>query len=157
MKKLLIVLTCLAIILLAGCAASPVRKTQIGDNKSIVIVASGDETTIDNNTTLADYLLKLKDKKELVFEAEDGLYGLFITSMDGTENEETATANTSEGYSWNVYIDFLVFDGVPYANDGIICEYDGKTLYSAIYGISSIPCLKGHTYAFVYEHYQYSW
>ena len=113
---------------------------------------------IGENTTLEDYIVALKDAGKLTFEGSRSEFGLFITSMDGKENEViSSTASSSEGYSWTVYIDFLEVGGVPYAGDSEVCVYKGTTLYKASYGVSAIPCLENHTYAFVYEYYNFTW
>ncbi len=158
MKKLIFVLAALIVCFAAGCAQAEVKKTQINDNTSIIVIPSSDTLTIGEDTTLEDYITALKDDGKLAFEGDKGEYGLFITSMDGKANEViSSTANSSEGYSWTIYIDFLTLDGTIYAGDSEVCDYDGKTLYKASYGVSSIPCLENHTYAFVYEHYSYTW
>ena len=158
MKKLLLVFAAALLVFAIGCKAAEIKKTEIDDYSSIVIVPTSETLKIDGNTTLEDYVVALKAADKLDFEGTKGDFGLFITSMDGKENEViSSTANSSEGYSWTVYIDFLTLDGVPYAGDGEVCVYDGTDLYKASYGISAIPCLEGHTYAFVYEYYNFTW
>ena len=158
MKKLLFALAAAILVFAVGCGTAGIKKTEIGDSSSIVIVPDSATLTIDESTTLEDYIAALKDAGKLTFEGSKGDFGLFITSMDGRENEVvSSTAHSSEGYSWTLYIDFLTLDGVFYAGDGEICDYNGTTLYKASYGISAIPCLEGHTYAFVYEYYNFTW
>ena len=113
---------------------------------------------INKDTTLEDYITALMDAGEISFEGDKGDLGLYITSMNGKANEViSSTANSSEGYSWTVYIDFTVLEGVIYAGDSETIVYNDITLYKASYGVSAIPCLKNHTYAFVYEHYNFTW
>lgn len=158
MKKLLFIFTAVILCFAVGCGQSEVKRTQIDDSTSIVIVPTSSTLEIKDGTTLEDYIVALKNAGKLTFEGDKGDYGLFITSMDGKPNEViSSTANSSEGYSWTVYIDFLTLDGTIYAGDSTICVYNGITLYRASYGVSAIPCLENHTYAFVYEHYNFTW
>ena len=158
MKKLLAVFAAVLLCFAVGCMQSEVKKTEIDDNSSIIIVPASSTLEIDGKTTLADYIKALKDGGKLTFEGNEGDFGLFITSMDGKANEViSSTPNSSEGYSWTVYIDFLTLDGVPYAGDSETLIYKGTTLYKASYGVSAIPCLENHTYAFVYEYYNFTW
>ena len=148
------VLLCFAV----GCGNTEVKKTQIDDSSSIIVIPSSSAMEIKDDTTLADYISALKDGGKLTFEGNNGDFGLYITSMDGKANEViSSTANSSEGYSWTVYIGFLTIDGVIYASDSDVCVYKDTTLYKAVYGVSAIPCLKNHTYAFVYEYYNFTW
>ncbi|MDE7182463.1 MAG: hypothetical protein K2O41_05490 [Clostridia bacterium] len=160
MKKLfatlLAVCSVIAVCAFAGCkdGNENVKRTQIDDQTSVIFTASNDVLTLDENTTVKDYLDALKAKGELSFEGSDSDYGFFLTSFDGKENQVISTS-PYEGYSWMIYIDFTTLDGTIYATDYSVCEYEGKTLYSASYGVSGIPCVEGHTYAFVYEYYKY--
>ena len=155
MKKLLLFFAAVLVLFAVGCGKSQVNDL---DDTSIIIVPSSSISEINEGTTLDDYMVALKDAGKLVFEGENSGYGLFITSMNGKANEViSSTANSSEGYSWTVYIDFLTVDGVIYAGDSETVVYDGMTLYKATYGVSAIPCLENHTYAFVYEHYNFKW
>lgn len=158
MKKSLFIIAAFFLCFAVGCAKTEVRKTEIDDNDSIVIVAASSTLKIGNDNTLEDYIVALRDAGKLTFEGDKGDYGLFITSMDGKANEViSSTANSSEGRSWTLYIDFTTLDGVIYASDSEICTYKGTVLYRANYGISAIPCLENHTYAFVYEYYNFTW
>ena len=158
MKKLLLVFAATLLLFAVGCRPAEIKKTEIDDNSSIVIVPSSATLEIDGDTTLEDYITALKDAGKLTFEGTKGDFGLFLTSMDGRENKViSSSANSSEGYSWTLYIDFLTLDGVIYAGDSEVCDYRGTTLYKASYGVSAIPCLEGHTYAFVYEYYNFIW
>ena len=155
MKKLLLIFVAAMLCFAVGCGTT---KINITDETSIVFVATSSTMEIDGNTTLEDYLVALRDAGDLSFEGDKGDFGLFITSMDGKANEViSSTLNSSEGYSWTVYIDFLTIDGVIYASDSETLIFNDKTLYKASYGVSAIPCLENHTYAFVYEYYNFTW
>ena len=155
MKKLLLLLAAVLVCFAVGCGKTTNKNL---DDDSIIFTADSSIMEIDENTTLEDYLVALKDAGELTYDGNKGDFGLFITSMNGIENEViSSTANSSEGYSWTVYIDFIDIEGVLYAGDSEIITYNDTTLYKANYGVSLIPCLEGHTYAFVYEYYSFTW
>ena len=152
MKKIAPVAAFAIAFLAAGCAKTPVKTTVIDEETAVIIVP---ETTYE---TLEDYLALLKSEGKLTYEGEKGDYGLFITSVNGKENEVISSSpSSSEGYAWTAYIAFTVRDGVIYAGDGETCIYGDKTLYKASYGVSALPCIENCTYALVYEHYEYSW
>lgn len=161
-KKFLAVLfaavSAIAVLAFAGCKENEVKKVKLNDQNSLVFVASSEVMEITDDTSLYDYINALKDKGELTFEGNDSEYGFFITSMDGTANVEISNA-PYEGYSWMIYIDFTALEGdsAVYAGaySDTVYEYENLTLYSADYGLSGIPCVEGHTYAFVYEYYNF--
>lgn len=135
--------------------ANYVTKTTINENKGIVFTASKDVLNIGYSTSVADYLSALKKKSYLTYESQTGDFGLYITSMDGTANIDNGDLT---GNSWMFYIDFLTLEGddAVYGSDYQTIVYDGKTLYSSNNGVSGTPCVEGHTYAFVYEYYDYN-
>ena len=132
-----------------------VLKTTIDEQKCIIFTASKDVMNIGYSTSVADYLNALKSKNYLNFISSTSDYGLYITSMDGTANVDNPDFT---GYSWMFYIDFLTLEGdnAEYASNFATFLYEGKTLYSSNNGVSGTPCVEGHTYAFVYEYYDYS-
>ena len=156
MKKLLFIIASFLLCFAVGCGKTAV--SDIDEDSSIIFTVSSSVTAIDKNTTLEDYITALKDDGKLTFEGDKGDYSLFITSMNGKANEViSSSANSSEGYSWTLYIDFVTLNGVIYAGDSETVNYRGTVLYKASYGVSAIPCLENHTYAFVYEHYNFTW
>ena len=105
-----------------------------------------------DDTTLYDYLCALKEDGEINFEAEQGDYGMYITSVEGV----TQTNEGTNGYSWMIYTDLTELDGVVYSSaDYGTWGYDGKTLNSASYGVSGLPAVEGYTYALVYSYWSY--
>ena len=172
MKKLLsffvALLSCVVIFAFAGCnnntdpegdngdaEISYVLKCELNGNKSVIFTPSSQVMNIGYSTSVADYLNALKAKNHLTFESQTGDFGLFITSMDGTPNVDNGDLT---GNSWMLYIDFLTLEGdeAVYGSDFSTVVYEGKTLYSSNNGVSGTPCIEGHTYAFVYEAYDYS-
>ncbi|MDE6597942.1 MAG: hypothetical protein K2K60_04825 [Clostridia bacterium] len=168
MKKLLTVFLALcaslAAFVFAGCDNGGDNSGKSGEVvlgvQSVAFTAKDDIITLNDTTSVKDYMDALKENGELVFDGNDGSYGYYITSFYATEEKLiSSTATSSEGYSWSFYIDFITLDGddAVYASDYATYDFNGKTLYSASYGVSGIPCVAGHTYAFVYEYYNYSW
>lgn len=102
----------------------------------------------DYYITVIDYLLVLQERGGLEFEGYEGEWGYYITSVNGTKEDET--------HFWLVYTDLVTVggDGVIYSDPSFgTYEYNGKTLNSASYGVSALPCLEGYTYALVYSSY----
>ena len=168
MKKLLtlllVICATVAALSFAGCDKGGDNSGKSGEVvlgvQNVAFTAKGDIITLNDTTSVKDYMDALKANGELVFDGNDGSYGYYITSFYATEEKIiSSTATSSEGYSWSVYIDFITLEGdeATYASDYKTYDFGGKTLYSASYGVSGIPCVEGHTYAFVYEYYNYSW
>lgn len=159
MKKLLALIitvaSAIAVIAFAGCGSGNIKKVDINDNESYVFTATSDVMTITDDTTVYDYLIALKNNGEIEIEGSDTGFGYYITSVNGTA--EVISSDYSEGTSWAVYLDFKTIEGDDgiYANDYSTCEYKGTTLYYASVGVSSLPCIEGHTYALVFEHWSY--
>ncbi len=117
-----------------------------------VLTVSGSVMQLADDTTLYDYLCALKEDGEINFEAEQGDYGMYITSVEGIAQTNEGT----NGYSWMIYTDLTELDGVTYSSaDYGTWGYDGKTLNSASYGVSGLPAVEGYTYALVYSYWSY--
>ena len=137
-----------------------VKEVTIDEQKSYVFTASSSVMELTDNTTVADYLTALQEKGEITFEGYTGDYGFFITSVNGIEAQTVeSTMNSYKGYSLYIYIDFIKLEGdnAYYGNDQTVCKYKDTTLYQSSYGVSSIPCVKGHTYALVYVYEEMTW
>ena len=132
-----------------GCNSGKVVKTEI-DEKTCYVFTEKSEN-FQAGATVADYLKTLKEKGELNYDDYDGEYGLYITAVDGLKEE--FSADFTSGKYWSLYLDFTESEGVIYASDNNICEYNGKTYYYANYGFSGIPCLDGHSYILAYVPY----
>lgn len=145
-----------AVFAFAGCGKGKVKFIAADDGKAqnAVFTATNDVLTLSADTSLADYLNALKDKGELEFTAEDGSYGLFITSVNGVEN--STDEGGAHGWSWTVYTNLTELDGVIYSTpDYGTYDADGTILNSASYGVSGLPCVEGYVYALVYA--EWSW
>ena len=130
------------------------------DDSVEFVMFTVDAKGIKSTTSVKDYMDALAKKGWLSYEGSDGSYGYYITSVMG-QNEKilSSSANSSEGYAWNLYLDFKTLEGddAIYATDYSPKEVDGNTYYAASYGISGVPCVQGHTYVLSYDYYNYSW
>ena len=117
--------------------------------------ASDDVLQLTDKTSVKDYIDALADDGKIDVEGYESTYGYYITSVNGV-SESTDESGTS-GYSWMLYTDFTEEDGVIYADPAYgTFEHGGKTLASASYGVSQLPCVEGYTYALVYQAWSYS-
>lgn len=130
------------------------------ENRNVLVIFTVDAKGIKSTASVKDYMDALKSAGKLAFEGSDGAYGYYIKSVNGRREQVISSGeNSREGYSWNLYLDFVKLDGddAIYASDYSAKELDGKTYYSASYGISGVPCVQGHTYILSYDYYNYSW
>lgn len=112
--------------------------------ESVAFTANNDVLTLDETTSLKDYMDALAANGELVFGGENGEYGFFVQSVYSTKAEGN--------HYWALYTDLTELDGVTYSSAEYgTFECGGKTLYSASYGVSGLPCVAGYTYALVYS------
>lgn len=153
MKKflaaLVATLSIVAVIAFAGCADDNQKGTASGNVvlnvESAVFTADGGVMTLKESTSVKDYMDALKANGELVFDGSNGDYGYYITSVYNT-------AATDNSY-WAVYTDLVTIDGddTVYSNAEYgTFKYGNKTLNSASFGVSGLPCIEGYTYALVY-------
>ena len=92
---------------------------------------------MDENSTLIDYMLSLKEDGKLEFEMTDGM----ITSINGIENPADWSS------CWMIYT-----SDSEYANEewGTI-DYNGKIYSSAILGAEYLPIKNGCLYIWVFQ------
>lgn len=133
----------------AGCGEdAPAGEPKGNVSVSVVFTANTQVTALTESTSLKDYLDALSANGELVFDGSEGDYGFFVESVYGKKAEGNAF--------WAVYTDLVTLEGddAVYSNEewGTF-SYNGKTLYSAAFGVSSLPCVEGYTYALVYTSY----
>lgn len=143
----------IAMIAAAGCNSKveepPVDQTPVSGNvilnvESVVFTANSEVLTLTDKTSLKDYMDVLAKNGELVFGGSEGDYGFYIESVYGKK---------AEGNNfWAVYTDLTQLGGVSYSDEQFgTFTYGDKTLYSASYGVSGLPCVNGYTYALVYS------
>ena len=160
MKKLFAAIASAALIALAftGCGTglddeSKQKKPEVNGNvvldvKSAVFVADDGFFTLTETTSVKDYMDALQENGDLVFGGRNDTYGFFIESVYGTKAEGNAF--------WAVYTDLVTIEGddTVYSNAEYgTFTYGNKTLNSASYGVSGLPCVDGYTYALVYTVY----
>lgn len=155
MKKLFAAIAAAAVILLAGCGLDDGSKQKaeksgnvVLDVKSAVFVADDHFFTLTETTSVKDYMDALQENGDLVFGGRNDTYGFFIESVYGTKAEGNAF--------WAVYTDLVTIEGddTVYSNAEYgTFTYGNKTLNSASYGVSGLPCVDGYTYALVYTVY----
>ena len=114
--------------------------------------ASSEIAELTLETSVADYLNALEAEGMISVDGCESTYGYYITVVNGISEQTTA----SGGYSWMLYTDFVEEDGVTYADPEYgTFEYGGKTLASASFGVSNMPCVENYTYALVYSAWSY--
>jgi hypothetical protein len=114
--------------------------------ESIVFTVKCDYIELGETTSVKDYMDALKANGELVFDGSNSEFGFYIESVYGRKAEDDAF--------WAVYTDLVKIEGddaVYSTTEWGSFTYGGKTLGSAAYGVSSLPCVEGYTYALVYE------
>ena len=165
MKKflaaLIATLSVIAVIAFAGCQNGNNQESTASGNvyldvQKVAFTVSDEVLTLTDTTTVKDYLDALSYNGEMKYEISNG----FISSFYNTAGKViSSTANSYEGYDWAFYIDFTKLEGddAVYATDYKTVEHGGKTLYSSSNGVEGTPCVKGHTYVFVYEYSNFSW
>ena len=143
-------LAIIAVIAFAGCADGNGQGTKSGNVvlnvESAIFTASGDVMTLKESTSVKDYMDVLKANGELVFDGSEGDYGYYITSV----YNKSASGNSF----WAVYTDLVTIEGddTVYSNAEYgTFKYGDKTLNSASFGVSGLPCIEGYTYALVYS------
>ncbi len=103
-------------------------------------------TDVEGNVSLYDALVQLREEERVAFDGYTGDYGFTITAVNGIEN----TADWSS--CWMIYTDLTEYEGVLYATTEYGTFTYGETTYAqASYGASSLPVIKGYTYALHYD------
>lgn len=146
------VLAIAALLALVGCGETRQEGGGSGNVtinvESVVFTASADVMTLTDTTSLKNYMDVLAGNGELTFGGSETEHGFYIQSVCGRQAE----GNTF----WAVYTDLVTLEGdeTVYSNEEWgTYEYNGKTLYSAAYGVSLLPCVAGYTYALVFSSY----
>lgn len=144
MKKKLSILSLLLVLALALCAFAAcgkgTAKVTVLKSEGEVLVIRADETKTD--VSFGDVLLDLKESGKIQFEASNGDYGLFITSVNG----RTVTGNEF----WAVYTTLTEYDGVTYANEDYgTYTYGEAVCPSASVGVDYLPMIEGNLYILV--------
>ena len=140
MKKLVKLISIFMILVLllfsVGCGKKAPLVIKESDTH-IVIKASNIQMQMDENSTLLDYMLILKEDGKLEFDMTDGM----ITSINGIENPADWSS------CWMIYT-----SDSEYANEewGTI-DYNGNIYGSAILGAEYLPIKNGCLYIWVFQ------
>ena len=142
MKKKLSIVSILLVLIFALCAftacAKSTAKVTVLNCEGEILAIRADETKED--VSLGDVLQNLKKSGKIQFEATNGSYGLFITSVNGI------TAGENE--FWAVY---TTLKGVEYSIDDYTYTYEETVCYSAITGVDGLPMIAGNLYVLVLQ------
>ncbi len=103
----------------------------------IVILVPENQTGIADDTTLIQYMYKLKDMGQLEFAVKDGM----ITSINGIDN----AGDWSK--CWMLYTSDCENSNSAWGS----LEYKGNTYGSAIFGAESLKIKKGFLYIWYYQ------
>jgi len=118
-----------------SCDEGSAKSTLLNKSDTLVVIKT---TDVKGGYSLEDCLEDLEDAGKLSFEEENGM----ILSLNGVSNTATSywliyTSDEKNANSaWGSY------------------EYDGKTHYSAAFGIEQLKVKEGALYIFAYETYQ---
>lgn len=102
----------------------------------IVIKVSDSKMDITANTTLYDYMTKLKSDNLLEFESKNGM----ITGINGIQNPADWSS------CWMLYTDDEEFSDTTYSID-----YNGKIYGSSLFGAETLTVKDGCVYIWVYQ------
>lgn len=155
-RKAMYLLTCILTVIMSigcfvGCAGGATKAKLEESTTAEQIVMSIEET--DGKASAFDALKSLRNQDAVSFDYTMSTYGAYITSINGkAEQVTTATANSSEGYSWMLYT-----SDTEYAYETPTITVEGKTCGKASMGSSSVIVKEGELYVWVYEHYSYNW
>jgi hypothetical protein len=165
-KKLLvsIIALCTAVCALALTACtgdnrqSSTDTVENGHKIYYAFTADKDVMTINENSSVYDYMLALKDKNFLTFEYTGSGKDLFITSILGIGSVSiSSTSNSYTGWDWMIYTTITSIDGTTYSDDSSSCTIEGITYYMSSYGASGLPCVEGESYVWVYQLSTMTW
>lgn len=125
-----------------------------GGEAKAVVLKSVTETLVvmqvveaDEGATALDALTKLKEDGEVDFTSVNGLYGAYVTSING----KAETSEGTSGYSWMLYTSDTEFSSVEFGS----VDYDGKTFGQASVGASALVVKEGEYYVWSYTYWAY--
>lgn len=139
-RRLSVILTA-AILALAATALSacgddePTAAATLLVSTDTLVVIRAEKT----GGSMEDAMKQFKAEGKLEYDGEDGIYGWYLTSVNGN----TPTGNAY----WGVYSTLGEYEGVKYSNAEYgTYDYDGTTCASASYGVSGMPMVAGNLY-----------
>ncbi|MCD8373471.1 MAG: hypothetical protein LUD27_09270 [Clostridia bacterium] len=126
--------------------------------QAFAFTATESVLSMDESTSVYDYLSALQEAGMITFEGYESSYGYYITSVNGIEeqSEYNSDYTSGSGWSWMIYTSLYELDGVTYAtNEYGEFSYGGIGMGQASYGVSYLPCVAGYSYALIYEAWSY--
>ena len=145
LTKVLSVLVVLTLLISSFALFACTKKAYVQQTDPGIVFTQDDEIMADvEGKFVIDYLNALQDKGVITYVAEDSAYGKFITQINDRK------ADSTQGESWFVYTDDADSSDAAWGT----YDYEGKTLASASFGVSSLPLKKGATYAIILSKYE---
>ncbi|MBE5745512.1 MAG: DUF4430 domain-containing protein [Clostridiales bacterium] len=113
-------------------------KASVVESSETLLVIRVDET--DGEATLYDAMQYLQERGVITFETQSGAYGEMLKSINGKENGK------NDNPCWLSYTTDETRSNTAWGYD-----YQGKTLGSCNYGVSSLTVETGNLYVWVYQ------
>lgn len=132
---LLAVSACLC---LAACGGKASGYELLESGERIVAVKASET---NEQVSLFDVLLRLREEGEIEFTYSDSEYGAYILSVNGY------TPDVSKNEYWAVYTTLGEYKEVSYSSAEYgTYDYNGTACASASYGVSGLPMVEGNVY-----------
>lgn len=144
MKKFLICIFALIAALCVSACAERTADAEVLESGERFLVLRARDT--DTSASLGDAMTSLKNRGEISFEASEGVYGLYVLSVNGV-------AADGDEY-WAVYTSLGEYGGVEYSYESSAAyEYGGTVCRQANYGVDGLPLVRGALYILSLESY----
>ncbi|MBQ7924061.1 MAG: hypothetical protein IJ329_02005 [Clostridia bacterium] len=138
--SLLLTLVCSALCLFACGKADGNVQASVVESSETLLVIRVDET--DGEATLYNAMQYLQEQGEITFESQSSTYGEMMKSINGKANGE------NDNPCWMSYTSDT---DETLANTAWGYAYNGETLGSCNFGMSSMPVKAGCLYVWVYQ------
>lgn len=151
MKRKLSIFLCgiltvlLSLVSFASCKGGETKGVALESVTETMVVMK--VTEADENATALDALTKLKEEGKIEFESVDGLYGAYVTAINGKKE----TSETTSGYSWMLYTSDTEFSSTEFGS----VEYNGKTYGQSSLGASALVVKEGEYYIWSYTYWSF--
>ena len=132
MKKIFVALLVVLLLFTVGCQRKMAKVDTL--EEKVVITITGD---VNEDISLFDYMLQMKENGEIEFTYSNGQFGAYILSINDI------TAKTTE--FWGLYTDDEEFSSIEWGQ----VEYKEKIYASSSLGCEGLKVKKGKTYIWV--------
>lgn len=127
-----------ACLCLAACGGKASGYELLESGECIVAVKASET---NEQVSLFDVLLRLREEGEIEFTYSDSEYGAYILSVNGY------TPDVSKNEYWAVYTTLGEYKEVSYSSAEYgTYDYNGTACASASYGVSGLPMVEGNVY-----------